>query len=497
MAFQLGEINEADYMAKLVSPADRTFGQIFSILSRWKTDNQAKLDGDDLAQVQSIMYDQAQHLRFRVMAYAMLRGADIAPAPRPLRASDPMYLERANVGALAEMRAGRLTLINGAEELLRFLGGTSRVSFSNHETVRTIELPTPPAVMRLRNTPDLLEQRLSGLTSANFEARMIQFGKAELYPVLERALTTLQLDLNAAGAATEARWAALKKGGTRVWRLGESFYMEDGTYAEESMAVIQPHLRKYPVDAFAATYAARLLPLKSMDDYAARLPAKAQEVIKVARQATRNAYNENERKTGDRFTGFDATKDVESVLLSFPPGSEMFSFVSEALAKNVPPNQIKASVTAEKNRRVAAIAAAERREANIKLFDEAMAKGDMVGIEKAALQLGGSYYVKWALKAPLARLDQLVQARAYAPYGHDRDALTAEITRRQNESWKTRNNSFQPSRNFGSSGTSWSSFSASMDAGRAASYQHQKARDAKNFVIKYRPDGSYSTHSKY
>src|SRR5690606_5506764 len=123
--------------------------------------NQAKLDGDDLADVQSIMYDQGQHLRFRVMAYAMLRKSDNAPAPRPLRASDPMFLEKANVGALAEMRAGRLALVNSAEELLRFLGGASRVSFPNGKTVRAITLPNPPAIMRLRIAPDLREQRLS------------------------------------------------------------------------------------------------------------------------------------------------------------------------------------------------------------------------------------------------------------------------------------------------------------------------------------------------
>ncbi len=498
VAFQSGEIDEAKYKASMTSPDDQTFAQIFSILRRWKVGNQVKLEGDDLADVQSIMYDQGRHLRFRVMAYAMLRKAEVIAAPRPVRASDPLFLEKPNMGALAEMRAGRLTLINGAHQLTLFLGGSMRVSAPNHKTVRAIALPTPPAVMRLRIVPDSPEQRLSGLTSANYEQRMVEFAKVGLRPALERAFTTLQSELAAAGSAPEQRWDAFKRAAPRFRRIGEDFFLERSAVADELMAILLPHLNKYPVDAYSVVADTQLIPL----DYMNRLNTRAQEVVKLGQQANRNASNQHKRETGDQRADYNSQGEAEKLLLSFPPGSENFPLVREMLAEGIAPGKVAANVAAEKSRRRDAIAAAKRREENLKLFDAAMAKGDMAGVEKAALELGGQHYVQWALKAPNIRLDQLAQARAYATNWNDSGKLAAAMTKLVNAQWKAeRDAQYRSSaparRSSDSSSAAWRSFTSDMSKRYDASVQYQKARDSKNFIVRTRSDGSYSTHQKY
>lgn len=183
------------------------------------------------------------------------------------------------------------------------------------------------------------------------------------------------------------------------------------------------------------------------------------------------------------------------MLSKYPPGSADFTLLSQAMSGGRLPDDVDAYLTRLKIKKSGSSASGVYSPKDVKKFEEAKARGDMNAMGEAAYVLRGDYYVKWVLMQGNARLDQLMQAKYYSTNASERKILNERITKLNNESWRPRvMQSTQSYTRQASSGTSWSSFSSQMSAKRDAAYDHQRSRDAKNFVIRYRSDGSYSTH---
>ncbi|MEO6994755.1 MAG: hypothetical protein ABI273_14195, partial [Lacunisphaera sp.] len=470
MQFQLGQIDAQTYGESFDEPDDRTFARILIVLRRWKITREAELQGNELAEIQSIVYDPQQHLRFRVMAYSMLRLAAIVPSPESVRASDPMLLEDAPAERLNELRAGRLALVNGTTELLKFLGG------SRSGTARkwTYALPQPPVVTRLGIAPDLPVETMTDLTSANFPGQLKVFAESGLKPVIARAVANLDKELAAAGTNQEARWSAYTRAGERLKNLGKAFDADPKLAGERVMAVMAPYVNKYPSDAFLAFVEAAVV----VPQLTSRLSLEARQSIKIGAPAFVNDYHRRRAEGGVALLNSNSMAAAQKIVFEYPPGSALYSFVKEQLDKGISPGNLGPILDKEKDRRLAVATAKARESRLIEDFERSMKQGNMRQAGIAAQGLGGQYYVRWALNDTSARMDELVYAQSCATSRGDLSALAAEITRRtmmqQQQASRARSSS--------SGGSSWDSFKAGCTARADATAAYQRARDEKNGI---------------
>lgn len=475
LLFQLGAIDANDYFQDMAEPDDLSFSKIFAILRRWKSTGEAELEGAELVDLQTLLYDQGQHLRFRMMAQAMLQLAEVIPAPQALRASDSLILEDAPKGAISKVIAGRLVLVNRKVDLFSILGGRRQLSDGSDSS-----LPMVPALLRVSIAPDLPTRFLGELTAQNFDSEMLSLAKASYQPVLQRAADVLASDLAAAGTIQEERWDAISLAAGRLRAVGSNFGAKLNREDHTFMDVLLPHLNENPEDSFLAM---DLIPLWQVN----RLSKESKQYLKTGASAYVNDYLRGGRRTG----GMEA---AQRAALAYPPGSKWYPMVRDLLKKGVTSDKLAEAVKKENARRIEAAVT----ESRLREFEACMARKDYAEAGRLAHLLKGQAYVRWALADPRARLDHLTQARVYASAtGSGYSKVTAEIQRRRNAMLETRVMSTVLTQNrtrASSGGTSWSSFTASMAAKRDAAFEHQKARDAKNFVLRFRSDGSYEKY---
>lgn len=464
LRFLVGELDAESYRASLSHPDQVALGRLLVILRQWKmTKAKPTLTDGQLVELNQVFYSRTSPLPFRLVAYHMLREAETLPAPWPVRASDGLVMEKDRAGVRNELRAGRLG----------YASGTGAVH----------DLADGPPVLRLQMAPQLPLQVLVGLSSQQTEAKVAQFAKESLSPVVDRYLADLAAALDAAGT-NEQRWVSYTRAGNQLDDLVKEAGLDKLTFSDRIFDTIKPYLNRHPEDAFVA-----LMEIKSIDTRRGKdLSPQARQAAKTSARAAIDSYQRSKRSGNVSWDSIQSS--VQRAMAEYPPGTTMHAFVLKQLEQGTPVEQLPEFVEKEKHRREAAAKAQaveikqQTQQLELKTaFYDALRRGQMQKAADLAYTLRGEPFVRWALRDPSVRLDELIMAKGYTDNWVDQQALDKEIAARTPKPQPAQRASRNPLGNT-VGGSSWNDFKAEMEAKRQSSWDKQRQRDIKNGIFR-------------
>lgn len=478
LAFMRGDLDWEAYQATFDHETDHTLAGLLRILRQWKTSGQAHLDEADYAEVQMILYDPQVPLHLRVMADRLLQEAGLRRRSWPVRASDALPLPQESMRAQDELRAGRLLQVDAAGDLLAALGGEVKRSF-RQDVPDTVVLPTAPPILRVQIAPDLSVRTLEGLTAETFFEQMRTVARSSLGGRVEAVIAEFHAQMEQANSQEERHraYAHLASAG----RLGGAFYLPGEAWSDPLFAALKPYLDKHPEDAFVA---AMDIPIKR--DHLRELSEPAKQTIRLSAQATINAYRQALAAGDSSTTQERASLAISRLMTAFPPGSSQHNFALEKLRQGYSVDDI--VTMAAEARKLPAEKLPEvptgfiRGEEAAKRFQQAMKSGDMQTAADMAYTLRGEFFVRWALRDPSVRTDELRLARTYTRDPSLLRQLNGEIGARHAQARRSR----RATSGYSSSSSSWNRFKAEMESKREASLQKQRERDLKNGVFRHK-----------